>query len=507
MSTETAEEFEIYITENGPRLIKEAGRIEILHIIDRQSEHRFKAVELCSIMCLTEQPKSSVFSSLKSMVKSGILKVDLVDGKKGYLINGYRLVGSVKADESLHGFARKTVDDNSELSSLSLLLLRCLGSFTLSHGIDLSPLFRSIGHDVGKWILSDSGSTKEAMDKLLDLYKNSGLVEVSLVSSLPPMVETRFMNPCLSDTHAQLISTLTAESLAAILGAEIGCEFTIDSQKTGEGLSIISRLRNYTANEFIDLIPSKYTYSNDAASEFIVHITKDMNVGLITSHLSRAILDIMPANIPLSSAEITKKLGESIVKPQSSVLFHLEKMIDAGIVDSVNINGKRKFIKSSSDLFSWNADFNMPYEIDSDVRHVLSHPDELIDYLLCIMVKRLGSLCINIEPVIAYIGKKIASDLCDSVSVKNIETVVGRLTDARWFGRSNVNATSFFPFTIIRKFDKKSNEITEYLFNVFDLAFFSEILAKLGGCEYAADSTRIENDMIYGYSITYRQIK
>ena len=503
VSDQPPERFEVYITRKGPALVSGANRVAILRSVVERSDLNSRAVELCSVTADTKLPKSSIFSTLEDLVKKDVLKYGTVGGKKGYELNSYRIISSTDPVHIYQNYPKDIIDNSPKGYSFYRMLFDHLAAASLGHGIDIGPMMKTLGYDFGKYVRDETLSTKESFEKIKEWVAAIDAGTVELVSRLPLCIEIEFSLPSVSGELARVFSYFVLSAISAVLsedGTLIIDKVEVDGRKV-TGTFVSSPIESDR-----DIIPSSFNYDDDANADFMLYISSSGVFRGIDNPLGLAILKTMPDNVPMSSAEITKALSTIEKKPQSSVLFYLEKMIDLGLVDDITILGKRKFVKRAGDLYNWSANNAMlQYEPVEHSRESLDHPSTAFGHILSASIRRLGSLRIAIEPVIGRLASALARQFVVMSEKKTIESIMTTIMDkGEWFKFSDTSVTSFVPFTFVRKLPPNTDTL---LFNsqlVFDTLFFKTIIHEITGVEYNSQFSEYNSGDNKGYKLIFQ---
>ena len=503
MAEQNHECFEVYITRKGPVLVSGPNRVAILHSVIGRSESNTKAVELCSVTADTKLPKSSIFSTLEDLVKKNVLRYGSVCGKKGYELDSYRIISSAEPHPEYSNFGKELVKNSPEGYTMDRMELDYMATAALTYGMDISPLMKTIGYDFGKYIKRLFPDTDEALERLFEWYRRHGSAEVRITSRLPLSVEVDYALRSVGGDLAKTFSCLVLQSVAAIV--EDGYNAIIERIEVKDN-HVTGTFRSDASVNDRDLVPSDFGYDEDASNDFMIYITPLGAFRCVDNPLGLAILDAMKNDVPMSSAEITKSLKVGERKPQSSVLFYLEKMIDIGLVKETEILGKRKFVKVAGNLYSWNLDrITEPYDPFEHFHESFDDPSSANGHILSAMARRLGSLRIAINPIIGRLGESLAREFCSLSERKTIESILSVVMDrANWFRFSETSVTSFVPFTFVRKLDPDVDDIFMDTQMVFDTTFFKTIIKEITGVEYGSECTMYNSGESRGYKLVYQ---
>ena len=503
MAERNHECFEVYITRKGPVLVSGSNRVAILHSVIDRSESNTKAVELCSVTADTKLPKSSIFSTLEDLVRKNVLKYGTVSGKKGYDLDSYRIISNAEPHPQYSNFGKEIVTNSPEGYTMDRMELDYMTTAALTYGMDISPLMKTIGYDFGKYIKHLFPDTEEALEKLFGWYREHGAAEVRITSRLPLSVEVDYSLKSVGGDLARTFSCMVLSSVAAII--EDGYNAIIERIDVN-GNHVTGTFRLDASVNDRDLVPSDFRYDDDASNDFMIYISPLGAFRCVDNPLGLAILDAMKNDVPMSSAEITKSLNIGERKPQSSVLFYLEKMIDIGLVKEVDILGKRKFVKIAGNLYSWNLDrITEPYDLFEHYHESFDDPSSANGHVLSAMIRRLGSLRIAVNPIIGRLGESLAREFCGLSEKKTIESILSVVMDrAKWFRFAETSVTSFVPFTFVRKLNADVDDILMDTQMVFDTMFFKAIIKEITGVEYGSECTMYNSGESRGYKLVYQ---
>lgn len=502
MAEQNPECFEVYITRKGPVLVSGTNRVAILHSVIDRSEYNCRAVELCSVTADTKLPKSSIFSTLEDLVKKSVLKYGSVSGKKGYELDSYRILSSTSPHPEYADFTKDIIENVPENYGMHRMEFDYMATAALTWGLDVSPLLKTMGYDFGKYLLKIYPNREEALDRAFKWLKDASGTTASITSRLPLSVDVTYGLKSVSGELAKVMSAFVLSAISAIM--ENGYNVLIDRIEVdgnkAKGLFTISA-------DIIDrdIVPLGFKYDDDAAIDFMIYVSSSGAFRCVDNPLGLAILEAMPPNTPMSSAEITRSLKIPEKKPQSSVLFYLEKMIAVGLVVETEVLGKRKFTKQAGDLYVWNPMTLLePYDDEEDCRESLADPLTSFSHILSAIIRRLASLRIATGPVIGRLADALAKHFCDMSEKKTIESIMSLVMDkATWFKFSDTSVTSFVPFTFVRKVDKDMDDMLMEAQVIFDTKFFKTIIREITGVEYGAQCDVYSSDDSRGYKLTY----
>ena len=503
MNGQSPECFEVYITRKGPVLVSGSNRVDILRSVTGRTMQDGKAVELCYVTADTKLPKSSIFSTLEDLVKKGILRYGTVSGKKGYELDSYRILGTMEPQERYDNFSKRFTSKELMGYDLYRMNFDYLVAASLAYGLDISPIMKTLGNDFGKYILKQSGDADKALKALIEWYDKVDAADVTVTSRLPVTIEISFRSDSLTDELAKVFSMFVLYSVSAALNGGRGT--AIESTEI-DGSKVTGRFGHSDSVRDFDLIPSDFEYDEDADADFMIYITSFGTFRSVDSRLGMAILDVMPSGVPMSSADITKALKPEDKKPQSSVLFYLEKMIAAGIVEDVRVMNKRKFVKRGGDLYNWSRDPDLSkmYLPDDYCRNSFENPSTAYGHILSALIKRLINLRIVMESAIGRLARSLAQQYCDMSEKKTIESIMNTVMDkGRWLNLSVTSITSFVPFTFVRKLGPETDEILLRTQVLFDTEFFRTVIREITGVEYASECTPYTSGDNRGYKLTF----
>ncbi len=495
--------FEVYITRKGPVLVSGTNRVEILHSVSGRAMQDGKDVELCYVTADTKLPKSSIFSTLEDLVKKGVLKYGNVSGKKGYELDSYRILGTIEPLVHYNDYSKYFMSRNMDDYDLYRLNFDYIVAASLAYGLDITPIMKTLGNDFGKYLMKRFEDRDEALKNLIGWYDRVNAADITVTSRLPVTVDVAFRSGSLTGELAKLFSMFVLYSVSAVING--GSDEAIESV-TIEGNKVTGTFNHNDAMKDIDLIPADFAYDKDADADFMIYITSFGNFRSVDSHLGLVILEAMPSGVPMSSADITKALKTEDKKPQSSVLFYLEKMISVGIVEDVKIMGKRKFVKRGGDLYNWTKDANslMTYVPDDYCQSSFENPSTSYGHILSALIKRLINLRIVVESAIGRLARSLAQQFCDMSEKKTIESIMNIVMDkGRWLNMSVTSITSFVPFTFVRKLGAETDEILMRTQLLFDTEFFKTIIREITGVEYASECTQYSSGDNIGYKLTF----
>lgn len=482
MAERAVDPFEIFITRKGPALISGVNRVAIIRSVISNSEYNSKVVELCNITADTKLPKSSVFSALEDMVSKGVLKYATVSGKKGYSIDSYRILRTIEPQAQYADFANDIVVNAPKGYGFNRMMFDYIATAALTHGMDLTPIAKTIGYDYGRMIVKRQPDRGAAMKLFVDSYESVGVATISIISRLPLTVEVQFHLESVRGELARFMAAFILSSCAYILSEEaplrIG-DYTVDGGKvTGTLVERISK-------EDFEIVPYDFRYDDDAETDFMMYISKTGAYRSIENPLGLAIMEVMSPTVPMSSAEITKALDQSVRKPQSSVLFYLEKMIDMGLVTEMEVKGKRRFIRCAINLYDWFSIDGFRYDSNKVWDGVLDIETAVFDYILTNGITRMATLNMSMEPVIRYIAASIANAFCKIASGKTIEAVMSTITTkGDMLCLSDTSITSFMPFSFVRRIGQDINCVIARIMLVFDSEFYRTVIANVTGTNY-----------------------
>ena len=482
MAERAVDPFEIFITRKGPALISGVNRVAIIRSVISNSEYNSKVVELCNITADTKLPKSSVFSALEDMVSKGVLKYATVSGKKGYAIDSYRILRTIEPQLQYAEFADDIVENAPAGYGFNRLMYDYVATAALTHGMDLTPIAKTIGNDFGRIIVKRQPDREAAMRLLIDSYGSMGIANISIVSRLPLTIVVEFHLESITGELARIMAAFVLSSFAYILSEEtplrIGSYSVEGGKVTG---TFVERL---TKDDF-EIIPYDFKYDDDADTDFMMYISKTGAYRSIENPLGLAIMDVMSSTVPMSSAEITKALDQSVRKPQSSVLFYLEKMIDMGLVSEMEVKGKRRFIKCAINLYNWFSVDGFNYDSNKVWEGRLDIENSVFDYILTASITRMVTLNMSLEPVIRYIAASVADAFCRIANSKTIEAVMSMIsTKSSMLSLSDTSITSFMPFSFVRRIGQDTNCVIARTMLVFDSEFYRTIIANVTGINY-----------------------
>ena len=482
MAERAADPFEIFITRKGPALISGANRVSIIRSVISNSEYNSRVVELCNITADTKLPKSSVFSALEDMVAKGVLRYASVSGKKGYAIDSYRLLRTTEPVTTYKDFAMDIIVNAPEGYSFNRLLFDYFTTSSLAHGMDITPILKTVGYDFGRKLAGSHPDRNEALDFMIKSYRDLGIADIEVVSRLPLTLEIGFRLKSITGEFAKLLSAFILSSFAYVFSEEtalrIGAVEAKDSKVTG---TLVERL---TEDDF-EIVPYDFKYDDDADTEFMMYISKTGAYRSIENPLGLAIMDVMSSSVPMSSSEITKALDQPVRKPQSSVLFYLEKMIDMGLVTEMEVKGKRRFLKCATNLYDWFSKEGLQYESNDVLADGFTSEASVFGDILTYSIVRLVTLCMSVEPVIKYIASAVADAFCEISDGKTIESVMSSISaKGSMFSLSDTSITSFMPFTFVRRVGSDINCVLARVMLIFDSEFYRTVIAKVTGTNY-----------------------
>lgn len=504
MLEKDAEPFEIFITRKGPALISGVNRVAIIQSVIRSVETGSKVVELCNITADTKLPKSSVFSALEDMVEKNVLKYDTIGSKKGYSIDSYRILRSIEPQRQYNDFAKDIVANAPECYTFYRMMFEYVATAALVHGMDLTPIVKTVGYDYGKKVFSEHSEKEETLNRVISLYKEKGVATIDIVSKLPLTVSIEFSLKSVTGELARLLSTFILSSLSSAFSDE--CPLKIGSISV-DGAKVKGTLVETSTQDDFEIIPSGFRYDDDVAVDFMMYISKSGVYRSIENPLGLAIMDVISTTVPMSSAEITKALDESVRKPQSSVLFYLEKMIDMGLVNEVEIKGKRRFIRCAFNLYDWST-VEDKYRYDPARQPLDLSGDEgpVFASILTASILRLYTLYMSIEPVVKYIASSLSNAFCEISDSKTIEAVMTKIADKGYMLNSqDTSVTSFVPFTFVRKVPNELNNVLFNLLRVFDSEFYRTIIVNITGTNYSVACKEHTIGDSKGYKISLSQ--
>ena len=482
MAERAAEPFEIFITRKGPALISGNNRVEIIRSVISNSEYNSRVVELCNITADTKLPKSSVFSALEDMVSKGILKYSTKSGKKGYKIDSFRILRTIEPQERYTDFATDIVHNAPEGYSFNRMMFEYVATASLAHGMDVTPVIKTVGYDFGRKLTENHPDMQEALDALIKLYEDTGIAKTTIVSRLPLTVEIEFHLKSITGELARIMSTFILSSMAYLFSKEtplrIGDVTEKDNKVTGTFMERLSK-------DDFEIIPFDFKYDDDVDTDFMMYISKSGAYRSIENPLGLAIMDVISPTVPMSSAEITKALDPSVRKPQSSVLFYLEKMIDMGLVTEMEIKGKRRFVKCAINVYDWFSPEGFSYEKNKVAIGFDGNESVMFGNILTYCSIRLASLNMSVGPVIRYIASAIAKALCEISGSRTIESVMSNIAArGSMLSSADTSITSFMPFTFVRRVRQDTNCVLARVQLVFDSEFYRTIIANVTGTNY-----------------------
>ena len=503
MEKQSRECFEVYITRKGPVLISGPNRVAVLHSVIGRSDSNTKAVELCNVTADTGLPKSSIFSTLEDLVKKRVLRYGTVAGKKGYELDSYRIISSADPHPEYADFGKEVLANAPENYTMDRMELDYMATAALTYGMDISPLMKTVGYDFGKYILRCYPDRDTALEKLFDWYCRLETAKVRVISMLPLSVEIEYTFKSVTGELARMFSCLILSSVASIV--EDGYNAIIDRIEVDANRAIGTFRFDKSAKDR-DLVPMDFEYEEDAGTDFMIFISPGGAFRCVDNPLGLAILEAMQLGVPMSSADITRSLKIDEKKPQSSVLFYLEKMISVGLIEEMDVIGKRKFVKTAGDLYTWSLDdLLVPYDPFVRCHETFDDPASANGNILSTMIRRLGSLRIAIGPIIGRLSRSLAKEFCNMAEKKTIESILSTVMDrAHWFRFSETSVTSFVPFTFVRKLRPDVDEIILNTQMVFDTMFFKTIIREITGVEYGSECTPYNTGDSRGYKLVYQ---
>ena len=482
MAERAAEPFEIFITRKGPALINGANRVEIIRSVISNSEYNSKVVELCNITADTKLPKSSVFSALEDMVAKGVLKYATVSGKKGYAIDSFRILRSIEPQEAYSDFAQDIVVNAPAGYSFNRMMFEYVATASLAHGMDVTPVVKTVGYDYGRKFTESYPDRKDALEPMIKLYDDMGVATISIVSRLPLTVEITFHLKSIKGELARILSCFILSSLSYVFSEEAPLRIASAVEKDGR---VVGTFAERLSEEDFEIIPYDFKYDDGVDTDFMMYISKSGAYRSIENPLGLAIMDVMSPNVPMSSAEITKALDPSVRKPQSSVLFYLEKMIDMGLVNEMEIKGKRRFVKCAVNLYDWYSNEGFSYNTNKVKIGFAGNESVVFGNILTSSVIRLASLNMSVEPVIKYIASSIANAICEISGSKTIESVMTSISSkGSMLCTADTSITSFMPFTFVRRVGIETNCVLSRVQLIFDMEFYRTIIANVTGTNY-----------------------
>ena len=503
MAEKAAEPFEIFITRKGPALITGANRVEIIRSVISNSEYNSKVVELCNITADTKLPKSSVFSALEDMVSKGILKYSPVSGKKGYAIDSFRILRSVEPQGQYSDFAKDIVANVPEEYSFYRMMFEYVVTASLVHGMDITPVLKTVGYDFGRKLTDLHPDRKEALEAAIKLYNDMGVAVIEVVSRLPLTVEIDFHLKSVTGKLASLLSAFILSSFAYIFSGDTPLRIADVTESDGK---ITGRFAERLSENDFEIIPYDFQDDEGVDTDFMMYISKSGAYRSIENPLGLAIMDVMSSTVPMSSAEITKALDQSVRKPQSSVLFYLEKMIDMGLVTEMDIKGKRRFVKCATNLYDWFSPDGFHYNDNKVHMAFTGNESVMFGNILTSCVTRLLSLNMSLEPVIKYIASSIANAICDTSDKKTIESVMSSISKrGSMLSSADTSITSFMPFTFVRKIGADTNCVLARVQLAFDSEFYHTIIINVTGTNYNVVCKEHNIGDSKGYKIQFTQ--
>ena len=499
-----AEPFEIFITRKGPALISGVNRVAIIQSVIRNIESGPHVVELCSITSDTKLPKSSVFSALEDMVAKNVLKYDSLNGKKGYSIDSYRILRTIDLQAQYSDFARDIVVNAPEGYTFNRMMFEYVATAALAHGMDMTPIVKTVGYDFGRKMLKDYTDKEEALKALISFYEEMDVATINIVSRLPLTVDISFTLRSVTGELARQLSTFMLSSLTFAFSDE--CPIKIDKVDV-DGSRVRGTFVECAKMDDFEIVPYDFRYDPGVKVDFMMYISKSGVYRSIENPLGLAIMDVMSTVTPMSSAEVTKALDPSVRKPQSSVLFYLEKMIDMGLVNEMEIKGKRRFIKCAINLYDWSTGAeNCRYDPVSQPLDRNSGEGPAFGCILTSSILRLVTLNMSIEPVVRFIASSIANAFCDASDSKTIEAVMNKIAGkGHMLFLLDTSVTSFVPFTFVRRIPDDVNNVLARLFLVFDSEFYSTVLSRITGTNYNVQCKEHPIGNSKGYKLIFTQ--
>lgn len=501
------ERFEIFITKKGPVLVTGDSRIEIVNSLLRHYDYGRTMIELCNITSDTALPKSSVFNTLEGLVENGILKRTERNGKKGYAFDSYRILGSRTFTEDQLSSINETVSNIMRTTPFPRMIIQYIAALSFLYRLDLVPVMKTTGHDFGVWICANSDSLDEALVLIRKCYSTLNVAQIDIKSEPLSKIVVTFDNPYVKDEMARVLGTFIVSSICSVFNGYcedscviydynvIGTALTADLIKCNDGYDI-------------EIIPSDFSFDNDANNNFMMFISSDGTMRSVSNPLGLAVLKVMKPGKPISSSEITASLAGDNKKPQSSVLFYLDKMTKTGLVTTAMVDGKKKYVRLASELFDWDSSMEPVYDSDRIPSNLLLNEGEAFMELLVGFIRRLESLKIVTSQVTATLAKLVAYDALANSDAKSIETAIDRIKEySGWFSFSSLNIISFSPFVIVRQYDESISTEMKTSILSFDSSFFKTILSNVTGADYEFDYEDFSIGDRKGYKLTYRIIR